>query len=157
MNLEQIKRVITDQRAELERKFKNEHIIDREGQSVNKKYLKKPFVFITTGIRRCGKSIFSILLAKDTKYGYLNFDDERLRSIDTDDLDKVIEAMYYLYDEFDYVILDEIQNVSGWELFVNRLQRTKRVLVTGSNAKLMSNELATHLTGRYIENKLYPF
>jgi hypothetical protein len=54
-------------------------------------------------------------------------------------------------------MLAEIQNVSGWELFANRLRRTKKVVLTGSNAKLLSGELATHLTGRYSDVTLFPF
>jgi len=53
--------------------------------------------------------------------------------------------------------LDEIQNVKKWELFVNRLRRTKKVIVTGSNSNLLSGELATHITGRYIHINLFPF
>ncbi len=157
MDYELLKKVIEDQRNEIEMKFREENIIEREGITENKKFLKAPFVFITTGVRRCGKSIFSILLVRGEKHGYVNFDDERLRGLDVSDLDKVLEAMYYLYGDLDYIILDEIQNIPGWELFVNRLQRTKRVIVTGSNARLMSRELSTHLTGRYVDFRLHPF
>jgi len=55
------------------------------------------------------------------------------------------------------LILDEPHNIQGWELFVNRLRRTKKVIVTGSNSKMLSGELATHLTGRHIDFTLYPF
>ena len=68
-------------------------------------------------------------------------------------------CIYQLYgQDINYILLDEIQNVEGWHLFVNRLLRTGfHVFVTGSNAKLLSSELATHLTGRYNEIRLYPF
>ncbi|MCD4843275.1 MAG: AAA family ATPase [Methanosarcinales archaeon] len=70
----------------------------------------------------------------------------------------VLQAFYELYStELEYFMLDEIQNVPGWELFANRLRRTKKVVLTGGNAKLLSGELATHLTGRYTDVTLYPF
>jgi len=70
----------------------------------------------------------------------------------------VLQAFYELYGtDLEYLILDEIQNIPGWELFANRMRRTKKVIITGSNARLLSGELATHLTGRYIDFVLYPF
>ncbi len=109
------------------------------------------------GIRRCGKSIFSYLLAKNSKTGYINFDDERLIELKNEDFDKILTSFYELYGDLDYIILDEIQNVKNWELFANRLRRTKKVILTGSNSKLLAGELSTHLTGRYIDMELYPF
>ena len=68
-----------------------------------------------------------------------------------------MESFYELYGDVEYVILDEVQNVSGWELFANRLRRSKKVILTGSNSKLLSGELSTHLTGRHIDITLFPF
>ena len=66
--------------------------------------------------------------------------------------------MYKIYGKFDYLFLDEIQNIDGWPLFVNRLLRQKiHIIITGSNAKLLSTELATHLTGRHHKIELFPF
>ena len=62
-----------------------------------------------------------------------------------------------MYGDVEYIILDEIQNIKNWELFVNRLRRTKKVILTGSNSKLLSGELSTHLTGRYLDLELFPF
>ncbi|UCF08497.1 MAG: ATP-binding protein, partial [Thermoplasmata archaeon] len=62
-----------------------------------------------------------------------------------------------LYGDIEHIVLDEIQNVEKWELFANRMRRTKKVIITGSNSQLLSGELATHLTGRYIDCRLYPF
>jgi len=90
-------------------------------------------------------------------FGYINFDDERLYGVKAKDLDLVLQAFYELYGDVDYIILDEPQNVEGWELFANRLRRTKRVIIIGSNSKLLSGELATHLTGRHIDFTLTPF
>ena len=73
-------------------------------------------------------------------------------------LNDVLEILYKIYGDFQYLFLDEIQNVEGWHLFVNRMLRKKmHVIITGSNAKLLSGELATHLSGRNKEISLYPF
>lgn len=158
MELEALKGVIEDQRRELETKFKEEKIIEREYTEQEKKFLKYPNIFAILGVRRSGKSVFSLILSKKLgRYVYINFDDERLLRVETEDLNKILQAFYELYNNLDLIILDEIQNVRGWELFVNRLRRTKKVIITGSNSRLLSGELATHLTGRYIDFALYPF
>ena len=151
------KSIIKEQREELERIMMHEHIIDREALIYAQKYLSYPNVIVVTGIRRCGKSIFSYLLNKGKIFVYINFDDERLSSIFADDLDSLLSSAYELYGDVEYIILGEIQNIKGWELFVNRLRRTKKIIVTGSNSNLLSSELATHLTGRHIDVKLFPF
>lgn len=158
MNVEEIKRVVADQREELGEIFQRERIVERIAPTEKlMKALSHPNILAVLGVKRCGKSIFSHLLLKGKRYGYVNFDDERLANLTTDDLDRVLQAFYELEKELDYLILDEIQNVPKWELFANRLRRTKRVIITGSNAKLLSGELATHLTGRYVDFILYPF
>ena len=72
---------------------------------------------------------------------------------------RVLSCIYQVYGtDIKYIFLDEIQDVDGWHLFVNRLLRSNlHLVVTGSNAKLLSGELATHLTGRYNEIHLFPF
>jgi len=159
MEIEVLKRIIEDQRSEIEKKFKEENIIERENTDYVKKFLKYPNILAILGVRRCGKSIFSLLVSKKQteKISYINFDDERLVGVKTEDLNKVLQAFYELYSDVNLIILDEIQNVKGWELFANRLRRTKKVIITGSNSKMLSGELATHLTGRYIDFTLYPF
>lgn len=92
------------------------------------------------------------------KYAYADFDDERLQGIDAGQLNELLEVLYKIYGDFEYLFLDEIQDVDGWHLFVNRMLRKKmHVVITGSNAKLLSSELATHLAGRAKEIHLYPF
>lgn len=149
--------IIKEQREELEEIEQRERIIGREGLEKTKEFLKYPNILAVMGVRRCGKSIFSYLLAKGNKFGYINFDDERLSGIKPQDLNRILQSFYELYGDVDYIILDELQNVKKWELFANRLRRTKRVIITGSNSKLLSGELATHLTGRYIDFTLFPF
>ena len=106
---------------------------------------------VVIGPRRAGKSIFSVHLAaqEDGPCGYVNFDDERLaRLSDTDGLLAAVDA---IYGEPRLLLFDEIQNVPDWELWVNRLHRQgRRLILTGSNAHLLSSELATHLTGRWL-------
>ena len=151
------KSIIKEQREELEKIEKEEKIIERTGLNKSEESLKYPNILAILGIRRCGKSIFSYLLAKPHKFAYINFDDERLAGLKSDDLNKILESFYELYENIDYIILDEIQNVDNWELFVNRLRRTKKIILTGSNSKLLSGELSTHLTGRYLDIILFPF
>lgn len=116
---------------------------------------------VVTGVRRSGKSTLCQMALKDKglKFGYVNFDDDRLAAMSVEDFDTLLMCIYRLYgSDVKYLFFDEIQNVDGWHLFVNRLLRQNhRILITGSNAKLLSSELTTHLTGRYNEIKLYPF
>jgi len=161
MNVEILKKVIISQKEEIKEKFKKSKIIEREPEKNRlKKFLSHPNILAILGVRRCGKSvfswqIFSSLPEKD--FAYINFDDERLADIKKEDLDKILQAFYELYGKIEKIILDEPQNVEKWELFVNRLRRTKSLIITGSNSKLLSGELATHLTGRYIDFNLFPF
>ncbi|OPX62591.1 MULTISPECIES: ATP-binding protein [unclassified Methanoregula] len=112
---------------------------------------------VITGPRRAGKSFFAIHhLAEAGPFGYVNFDDERLTGLS--DNDEIIAAVDSVYGKPRKLLLDEIQNLPQWELFVNRLARQGyRLVITGSNAHLLSAELATHLTGRYLQTPLLPF
>lgn len=116
---------------------------------------------VVIGVRRSGKSTLchKVLLERGIRYAYVNLDDDRLANMKVADLNTVLSCVYQLYGtDIPYLVLDEIQDVDGWYLFVNRLLRTSlHIFVTGSNAKLLSGELATHLTGRYNEIHLYPF
>ncbi|OIO22105.1 hypothetical protein AUJ17_00415 [Candidatus Micrarchaeota archaeon CG1_02_47_40] len=116
---------------------------------------------IIKGVRRCGKSTALKQLMAERfkgKFFYLNFDDERLIGFEADDFQKLMEVFIELFGNRPAIFLDEIQNVRGWELFVNRLLREGRnVFITGSNANLLSRELGTHLTGRHLDYELYPF
>lgn len=159
MKSEELKRIIIAQREEIAEKFQKENIILREVDfSQLKKYLSIPNILAILGVRRCGKSILSWeILGNKRLFPYINFDDERLVEFDKKDFDKLLEVFYEIYGDFEYIILDEPQNISNWELFINRIRRTKRVIITGSNSRMISGELATHLTGRYIDFVLFPF
>jgi uncharacterized protein len=149
--------VVKEQKEDIDRMLVDDRLVIRDGLDSLKGLLDSNLALINTGIRRCGKSTFSILMVKDRRYGYVNFDDERLMGMGVEDLNKVLESIYSTYGDPDYLVLDEVQNVKGWELFVNRLLRSKKVIITGSSARLMSKELATHMTGRHIDFILHPF
>lgn len=122
--------------------------------------LKSHLAQVVIGVRRSGKSTMcrKVLREAKVKAAYVNFDDERLEKTQTSDLNNILEALYMVYGDFQYLFLDEVQNIEGWPLFVNRLLRQKmHLIVTGSNAKLLSNELTTHLTGRHHKITLFPF
>ena len=112
------------------------------------------------GMRRSGKSVVCRKAMKDSgaAYGYVDFDDETLAKIEASDLDSVLQVVYEVYGPVDHFLFDEIQNVEGWHLFVNRLLRNgKHIVITGSNARLLTGDLATHLTGRHIPISVLPF
>lgn len=113
-------------------------------------------ITVVVGPRRAGKSTFIINSLKDKKFGYANFDDELLTAVEN--YDDIVGAINQVYDNPEILFFDEIQNLPNWELFVNRLHRQgKKLVITGSNSNLLSGELATHLTGRYIPVNIFPF
>lgn len=159
MNIEELKAIITSQHEALENLFQREKIIERDlATSKVKTVLTQPNVLAILGIRRCGKSIFSWLLLKGEKFGYINFFDERLVGLKAEELNQVIQAFYELYgSDVDYFVFDEVQKVQGWERFVSRLRTANKIIITGSNSDLLRGELATFLTGRHIDVELLPF
>ena len=149
--------ILTDQQEELEARCKD-YLCHREEEKLID--LKSPQAQVVIGVRRSGKSTlcFQALESADVKYAYADFDDERLQGIDAGQLNELLEVLYKIYGDFEYLFLDEIQDVDGWHLFVNRMLRKKmHVVITGSNAKLLSSELATYLAWRAKEIHLYPF
>ena len=152
-----IKEVLLDQMGDIAGILDNcrvERLVEPELRSA----LADKLVKVISGVRRCGKSVLAHRVLKDLPYGYVNFDDERLADITTADLNLVLEVLLELKPGFKYILLDEIQNIEKWELFVARLQRGGyKVLITGSNAHLLSRDLSTHLTGRHKVFEIYPF
>lgn len=152
-----IKQILLDQKEEITQLFKRK-IIERDITPEAKKIFRANLIKAIMGVRRCGKSTLSHQLLKKQNYGYINFDDERLVGITSKDLNDFLETLEEINQELKYILLDEIQNIEGWELFVNRLKRYGyNVVITGSNSKLLSKELATHLTGRHLSLELFPF
>ena len=123
-------------------------------------WLQTSEILIISGIRRCGKSVLmqqirDRLVEKDF---FFNFDDERLATFKLDDFQKLQECFVELFGEQHTYYFDEIQNIEGWERFVRRLYNAgNKIVITGSNARMLSRELGTHLTGRYIQVEIYPF
>jgi predicted AAA+ superfamily ATPase len=121
-------------------------------------FITSKLVKIISGVRRSGKSTLVHLSLKEKAYAYVNFDDERLFNLSASDLTNVEENLYLVYGDFDFLFLDEIQNIEGWGLFVNRLARKNiDLFLSGSNSKLLSKEISSHLTGRFTNFELFPF
>jgi len=125
-------------------------------------YIASEQVVIISGVRRCGKSSLLYLIKEQMhlsaeNYCYFNFDDERIIP-DISIMDIIYSLHVELYGKEPVLFLDEIQNIPGWEKFVNRIYEKKiKVFVTGSNAGLLSSEIATSLTGRNKVIELFPF
>ena len=150
--LQEIKEILTLQKREIEAKL-NEKYIERN-QNLK---LDNDLIKVIVGPRRAGKSFFAIhFLNKQEKFGYVNFDDEKLAEVDN--YNEIVTAMNSIYNNPKLVLFDEIQNLPKWELFANRLQRQGyKLIITGSNSNLLSKELATHLTGRHLLTNIFPF
>ena len=129
---------------------------------INREYLTDfsitgKHVEIISGVRRCGKSTLLMQIMK--KYyqniAYFNFEDARIHGFDLNDFIKLDEIIGKSKDAY---FFDEIQNVDEWEVFIRQLhERGEKIFITGSNASLLSKELGTRLTGRYISHELFPF
>lgn len=122
--------------------------------------------YVFVGIRRAGKSFLLYqrmqqLLSQGIGWDeilYINFEDERLVSIALEDLNLLLEIHLEMYGKKPILFLDEIQNIVGWEKFARRMADTKhRVYITGSNAKMLSQDIQTTLGGRYIPVEVYPY
>lgn len=118
--------------------------------------LQSKQIKLITGPRRAGKSTEGLLMLKGTNFAYLNFDDAQL--LNNWDEDLVMETLAMVYAGYEYLLLDEVQNLPEWDLWVSKLYRQGiNMVVTGSNAKMLSSEMATLLTGRYIQIEMLPF
>lgn len=126
------------------------------------KFLTTNQVVVITGVRRCGKSsLLSIIKNRlglhESEFCYLNFDDERITA-EVSVLSDLYAIHIELYRKEPVFFFDEIQLVDGWEKFVNRMyEQGRKVYVTGSNARLLSSEISTSLTGRTKVLELFPF
>ncbi len=127
-----------------------------EGRKVS---LFDSFALIITGVRRCGKSTFlHQLIKKQKKAYYLNLEDPRLEGFTLSDFNKMESLMNEIYGENGVYFFDEVQNIPKWEKFIRYLvDKKERVVITGSNASILSRELGTKLTGRHLTYELFPF
>ena len=149
--------ILSDQREELTNRHWKNIVTREEEKEIN---LNSPLAQVVIGVRRSGKSTLcsKVMLESGLPFGYINFDDDRFGKLTVDAFDTLLRALYQLNGDFNHLFLDEVQNIEGWELFVNRMLRQgMHMLITGSNANLLSGELATHLTGRYHQIELMPF
>ncbi len=153
IDISQLERIINDQRQVFQRRDTG---VLRDVDFA--KYYRTKQITVISGIRRSGKSTLMRQLAeKYDKFYYLSFDDERLVNFSLEDFDRLMISFKKLYSS-KVIFLDEIQNVNQWELFIRRIfEEGYKIFLTGSNAKLLSSELATRLTGRYLKIELYPF
>jgi len=122
MDTYSIKQILIEQKEEIKRIFK-ERLIPRGIIPQVEKIFNSNLIKVIIGVRRCGKSVLAHYLLKDKQYGYINFDDERMIGTKTRDLNSFLEILQELNPDCRFFLLDEIQNIAGWELFVNRLKR----------------------------------
>jgi len=146
--------------AEYQREVVNVHLIERDYE------MEDGLNYVFVGLRRAGKSYLMFRqIQKLLKNGhsideilYFNFEDDRLATLNTADLDLIKTCYEEMYDHKPLFFLDEIQIVPNWEKFARRLaDQNYRVYITGSNAKMLSSEIATTLGGRYMIQNVYPF
>lgn len=153
---ETIKEILLENRIEVE----NQHVVERG-------YKMEDFAnYVLIGVRRAGKSF--LLYQQMQKYLrdgktwdemlYINFEDERLIGMDVADFNLILEVHGMMSAKRPILFLDEIQNITGWDKFARRLADNKyRVYITGSNAKMLSSDVATTLGGRYITKHILPY
>ena len=153
MDRNQLKEVVLEQKEIFEKS------LDIVPRTISKNAISSPKITVITGIRRCGKSTLLRQIARSFKdYSYINFEDERLLDFTHTDFNLLLEVFLELKSNTKTFFFDEIQNIVGWEKFCRRLfTEGYKLFVTGSNANLLSSEIATSLTGRNIQIELYPF
>lgn len=153
----ELERILRNQREELESTDFSEYVTRKEEEFID---LESPVAQIVIGVRRCGKSTLcqKVLKQSGVMFAYANFDDAVIAALKAVEMNLLLETLYQIYGAFTHLFLDEVQNIDQWPLFVNRLLRQKiHLVLTGSNANLLSDDLSTHITGRYNEIHLHPF
>jgi hypothetical protein len=167
MEISLLKQIIVENQRQL---FDDEGLIDRDLSDDSESLIKAKSIIAITGVRRCGKSTLMRLIAryllnkgvKKESILYINFESEHFIDFAFGDYQKILDAYYELHPGLKgrvYLFLDEIQNVPGWEKWLNRLYELKKykIFVTGSNASMLSSEIATALVGRCYKIELFPF
>lgn len=134
----------------------NQQYVERINDYDIQSLLHNPMIKLITGPRRVGKSVFALMMLKQTNFAYLNFDDNQL--LNNWDENLVMHTLQEIYPNYEYLLLDEVQNLKDWDLWVSTLyRRGHNLIITGSNARMLSQEMATVLTGRYIPIMMLPF
>ena len=148
--------IVIQQKSEI---FMKEATVKRELLEAVLQTFQDRRIIILTGIRRSGKStLLKQIMQHKSGFCYVNFEDERFIDFKASDFEQLNEVLIEVYDNPKIYFFDEVQNIAQFETFVRRLQdQDKKVILTGSNASLLSKELGTKLTGRYKSFEVYPF
>ena len=150
-----MKNIVLKQRAERDDLASRPYYTRKHIQDIAP-FLESSVPKLITGPRRAGKSVYAMQILSDKNYAYLNFDDTLL--LGAFDEDSVMQALAEVYPGYEYLLLDEVQNLHSWDAWVAKLyRRGVNLVITGSNANLLSSEMATLLTGRYLEIQILPF
>lgn len=155
MNKELLKQIIIE----------NQEFVSRLEIVARKLVFEENGNYVFVGARRSGKTFSMFRIIKDMLSAgvplaailYINFEDERLMELTVDQLGSILEAHQELFSEQPVLFFDEIQNIDGWEKFARRMADTGyRIYITGSNAKMLSSEIATTLGARFLIRKIFP-
>lgn len=150
-----MKTIILNQRKERDELLSRTYLTRRNNQNVDL-LLSSHLIKLITGPRRVGKSTQALLMLRGKNFAYLNFDSQPL--LDAWDADLVIRMLDDVYPGYEYLLLDEVQNLDAWDMWVSELYRKGvNLIITGSNARMLSSEMATVLTGKYLQVKMLPF
>jgi len=159
MDGKQLKEIVLSQQHEWNQE---EGLVHRDILDKMRELVDLPHVIVVTGIKRAGKSTL-LKQIKETFYKdqvvyCINFDDDRLLSFTVDDFQRLHETFMELFGKSSVYLLDEVQNVAGWETFVRRMNDAGyKFFIAGSNASMLSKELGTRLTGRHVSVEIFPF
>lgn len=150
-----MKTILLSQRKErddlLAQSYISRHTMFNTDELLNSHLIK-----LITGPRRVGKSTQALLMLRNKNFAYLNFDKQEL--LDNWNADLVMRLLDEVYPNYDYLLLDEVQNLPHWDVWVTELFRQgKNMIITGSNANMLSSEMATVLTGKYLPIEMLPF
>ena len=150
-----MKTIILNQRKERDELLSRPYLTRRNSQDADM-LLSSHLIKLITGPRRVGKSTQALLMLRNKNFAYLNFDSQPL--LDAWDANLVMRMLDDVYPGYEYILLDEVQNLDAWDLWVSELYRLgKNLVITGSNAKMLSSEMATVLTGKYLQVEMLPF
>ena len=150
-----MKTILQNQRKERDELLSRPYLERRSNQDTEM-LLSSHLIKLITGPRRVGKSTQALLMLRNRNFSYLNFDSQQL--LDAWDADLVMRMLDDVYPGYEYLLLDEVQNLDAWDLWVSELYRLgKNLVITGSNAKMLSSEMATALTGKYLKVEMLPF
>ena len=150
-----MKTIILNQRKERDELMSRPYLKRRSNHDLNL-LLSSHLIKLITGPRRVGKSTQALLMLRDKNFAYLNFDSQQF--LDAWDANLVMRILDDVYPGYDFILLDEVQNLKAWDMWVSELYRQgKNLVITGSNAKMLSSEMATVLTGKYLQVEMLPF